>query len=173
MAVQPRIAGKPIDTSTFYMWRCVIAIAHADGLIKAAERTYIQKIIDNMDRVYGLTAEQKATFANDLNASKAQSIPDLLRHINDPAVRGQLIYFGGLLARADGVLDPREDAILKKLHADQMASLDMKQIRTNVKEAVTSEVFRHDLAQQELRPQGGLIAILDRLMLYIGIDLLD
>lgn len=173
MTVKPRISGQPVSTSTFYMWRCVIAIAHADGMIQTSERIYIQKIIDNMDRAYGLTAEQKATFASDLNASKTQSIPDLLRHINDPAVRGQLIYFGGLLARADGVMDPREEAILKKLHADQMASLDMKQIRASAAEAVASETFRHDLAQQELRPQGGLIAIIDRLMLYIGFDLLD
>jgi uncharacterized membrane protein YebE (DUF533 family) len=173
MTVQPQISGQPVSNSTFYMWRCVIAIAHADGMIQEQERAYIQKIIDNMDRVYGLTAEQKAAFASDLNASRPQNIADLLRNINDPAIRSQLVYFGGLLARADGVVDPREDDILKKLRADQLANLDMNQIRAHTQEAVASETFRYDIAQQELRPQGGLIAILDRLLLYIGIDLMD
>src|SRR5574337_389569 len=105
--VQPQVSGQPISNSTFYMWRCIIAIAHADGMIQEQERAYIQKIIDNMDRVYGLTPAQKAAFASDLNASKPQNIADLLRNINDPACRAQLVYFGGLLARADGVMDPR------------------------------------------------------------------
>ncbi len=155
------------------MWRCVIAIAHADGMVQDLERAYLQRIIANMDRVYSLTAEQKATFANDLESPTSQNIPELLSHINDPAVRGQLIYFGGLLARADGVLDPREDDILKKLRADQMASLDMQQIHAHVKKSVSDEMFRFDIAQQEIRPQTGLSGILDRLLLRIGIDLLD
>jgi uncharacterized tellurite resistance protein B-like protein len=153
------------------MWRVIIAIAHADGRVQEEERAYITRIVNNMDRVYGLTAEQKAAFAADLESP--QSIPDLMRYINDPAVRGQLIYFGGLLARADGVLDPREDEILKKLHADQLASLDMEQIRSDARKAVSDEMFRHDLSQQALRPRGGLVAVLDSLLLRLGIDILE
>jgi tellurite resistance protein len=171
--VQPQVSGKPIDTSTFYMWRCVIAIAHADGRVQDQERAYLQKIFANMDRVYGLTAEQKTTFAKDIDSASMQSIPELLSHINDPGCRSQVIYFGGLLARADGVLDPREDDILKKLRADQMTGIDMQQIHAHVKEAVASEMFRYDLAQQALRPQDGLSGMLDSLMLRTGIDLMD
>ena len=169
--VQPQVSGQPVSTSTFYMWRCVIAIAHADGLVHELERAYIERIITNMDRIYGLTPEQKSTFAADLE--KPQNIPDLLPYINDPAVRSQLIYFGGLLAHADGVLDPRESDILKKLRTDQLASLDMQKIHSQVKEAVAGEMFRSDLSQQTLRPQKGLSAILDRLLLHVGIDLME
>jgi uncharacterized tellurite resistance protein B-like protein len=163
--------GEPVSTSTFYMWRVVIAIAHADGQIHEAERAYLARIFANMDRVYGLTPEQKAAFESDLRAP--QSIPDLMRHINDPSARGQLIYFGGLLARADGVLDPKEDEILRKLHADQLASLDMDRIRADTKKAVADEMFRHDLSIQALRPHGGFVAIIDSLLLRLGIDILE
>jgi hypothetical protein len=84
-----------------------------------------------------------------------------------------VIYFGGLLARVDGILDPREEEILDRLHADQMSSLDMQQIRTHVKEAVADEMFRHDLKISELRPQKGLTAVLDSFLLRLGIDVLD
>lgn len=167
---RPQVTGKPISTSTFYMWRVIIAIAHADGLIHEQERAYLNRVIGNMDRVYGLTAEQKAAFQADLQTP--QSIPGLMRYINDPAARGQLVYFGGLLARADGVVDPREDEILKKLHADQLASLDMEKIRSDARAAVSDEMFRRDISQQELRPQGGLVAIIDSLLLRLGIDIL-
>lgn len=123
----PMRQKEAINTSLFYMWRAVVTIAHADGIVHEAEKAYLGKIFANLDRMYILTAEQKSTLQNDL--SKPQSLADMLRHINDPAARANVIYFGGLLARADGVLHPSEDAILKKLHADQMASLDMEQIR--------------------------------------------
>jgi len=118
-----------------------------------------------------LTEEQRKTFEGDLQA--AQGIPQLLAHINEPEWRGQLIYFAGLLARADGVLDPSEEVLIKKLHADHMASLDMDKIRADVKKAVGDEMFRHDLKQSEIRPQRGLSAILDSLLLRMGIDILE
>lgn len=158
---------KPVGTSQFYMWRCIVAIAHADGVVKAEERRYLQRIFNNM----ALTEEQKAAFAADLDAP--QDIASLLSHINEPEWRGQLIYFAGLLARADGVLDPSEEVLLKKLHADQMASLDMEQIRADVKMAVDNEMFQHDLKQSALRPKNGFVAVLDSLLLRLGIDILE
>jgi uncharacterized tellurite resistance protein B-like protein len=155
----------------FYMWRVVIAIAHADGVVQDEERAYLTKIFANMDRVYGLTPEQKKAFAEDLE--KPQKIADLMPYINDPECRGQLIYFGGLLARADGVLDPREDDILKKLRADQLASLHMDEIRAHAKQVVADEMFRHDLAKAQLHPAGTFYSVLDHWLMRLGIDWLD
>ncbi|HYD18466.1 MAG TPA: DUF533 domain-containing protein [Patescibacteria group bacterium] len=155
----------PVGHSQFYMWRCVVALAHADGRVAPAERDYLNGVFSRMN----LTAAQKSTFHDDL--ANPQDLPALLRQINEPEWRGQLIYFGGLLARADGDLDPSEDAILKKLHADQLASLDMEQIRRDVKKAVDDEMFRHDLKMSELRPHGNLAAVIDSLLLRLGIDL--
>ena len=165
--------GQNISTSMFYMWRCVIAVAHAhaDGRVTDKERAYLNNVFVNMDRAYALTDEQKKTFADDIENPK--NVSDLLKYINDPSVRGQLIYFCGMLVHADDTVDPLEDAIIKKLHADQMASLDMDSIRKQVKTAVDSEMFQHDLVMSAIRPQHGLSAILDKFLLYCGYDLLE
>jgi uncharacterized membrane protein YebE (DUF533 family) len=170
MNKRPLIQNQPISNSLFYMWRCIIVIAHADGMIHDKERAYFANIFSNMDRVYGLSEEQKQAFADDLVNEK--KISDLIRHINDPEIRGQLIYFGGLLARIDGDMHPSEEAILKKLHADQMASLDMEQIRTEVHAAVTSDMFRHDMHIDSYRPIGGIIGVVDGILLRLGIDII-
>lgn len=161
--------GETVSTSMFYMWRCIICIAHADGVIHAQEVEYLRRIFKNMDRAYGLTDEQKAIFEDDLETPK--QIRDLLPYINDPYFRSQLIYFGGLLAHADGHLHPEEDALLKKLRADQLASLDMEQIRADVHKAVQSEMFQHDLKIDEIWSQSVLMRAIDALLLYFGIDI--
>jgi uncharacterized membrane protein YebE (DUF533 family) len=161
--------GETVSTSMFYMWRCIICIAHADGVIHAQEVEYLRRIFKNMDRAYGLTDEQKAIFEDDLENPK--QIRDLLPYINDPYFRSQLIYFGGLLAHADGHLHPEEDALLKKLRADQLASLDMEQIRADVHKAVQSEMFQHDLKIDEIWSQSVLMRAIDALLLYFGIDI--
>lgn len=164
-------SGQPVSTSQFYMWRCVIALAHADDVVAPEERAYLERVIAGMDRRNGLTDEQKATFAADLDTP--QKISDLLPYINEPQWRGQLIYFGGLLARADGHLDPREEQILTKLRADQLSSLDMAKIRADTKAYVDNEMFRHDLAQSELRPHGFFAAALDSFLLRFGYDMYE
>ena len=164
-------SGQPVSTSQFFMWRCVIALAHADDIVAPQERDYLNRVIAGMERRNGLTPEQKATFAADLE--NPQKISDLLPYINEPQWRGQLIYFGGLLARADGHLDPREEQILAKLRADQLSSLDMEKIRADTKLHVDNEMFRHDLSQSELRPHGGFAAVVDSLLLRLGYDMYE
>lgn len=163
-------AGEPVSHSMFYMWRCVIVVAHADGKIQKEELEYLRRIFGNMDRAYGLSDEQKRLFEDDLINPKRMG--DLLPQINDPYFRGQLIYFAGLLAHADGVLCPSEEAILKKLRADQLASLDMDQIRKDVHKAVEDEMFAHEMKLNSLRPKSLLSRSLDALLLHLGIDLM-
>lgn len=155
----------------FYMWRCVIVVAHADGEVQPEELTYLRRIFANMDRAFGLTDIQKKTLEDDLVNPKRMC--DLLPQINDPNFRGQLIYFAGMLAHSDGSLHPSEDAILKKLRADQLASLDMDQIRKDVRKAVDAEMFVHDVKMDELHPPSLITRALDALLLRLGIDVLD
>lgn len=163
-------AGDPISHSLFYMWRCVIVVAHADGQVQQAELEYLRRIFGNMDRAYGLSDEQKRLLEDDIANPKRMG--ELLPQINDPYYRSQLIYFAGLLAHADGQLHPDEAAILKKLRADQLASLDMEQIRKEVHQAVADEMFLHDMKMQDLRPKSFLARSLDALLLHMGIDLM-
>lgn len=162
---------EPISNSLFYMWRCVICVAHADGRIEAEERSYLERIFTALDRVHGLSEEQKAIFTDDMQ--KPKDIGSLLRHINDPYFRSQLIYFAHLMVHADGVLHPSEKELVDKLRSDQMASLDMEQIRRDVHDYVQNEMAAHDEMLQGLRPQKGLTRYLDFLLLSLGIDVLE
>lgn len=163
-------AGDPISHSMFYMWRCVIVVAHADGSIGQPEIEYLRRIFGNMDRAYGLSDEQKRLLEDDIANPKRMG--ELLPQINDPYYRSQLIYFAGLLAHVDGHLHPNEEAILKKLRSDQLASLDMEQIRKDVHIAVEDEMFAHEMKMNDLRPKSFLARSLDALLLHMGIDLM-
>ncbi len=176
-------SGQNISPNMFYMWRCVIAVAHAhaDGRVNDKERAYFKDVFSNMDRAYALTDEQKKTFADDIENPK--NVWQLLPNINDSSVRAQLIYFCGMLAHAEGTVDPLEKAIINKLQTDQMSGTDMDSIHKQVNEAVNSEMFQHDLAMSQIRPQSHkfslkaglpLEAILDDFLLRrFGYDILE
>lgn len=153
------------------MWRAVIALAHADGHFAPEERAYIEKILGNMQRLFIVTDEQKAGFADDF--AKPKSFGDMLRNINDPAARSELVYFGGILARVDGHLSPDEDAILKQLRISQMSSIDMDSLRLQVKDTLAQESIRRDIERAELGPKKGFSAVLDHFLQRLGIDVLD
>ena len=93
------------------MWRCVIALAHADGGIDADERQYLNRIFKGMHRAYAVTPEQDRIFAEDIKTP--QKFGDLLRYINDPEYRGLLVYYGHILAHTGGIPRPTEEDILK------------------------------------------------------------
>ena len=164
-----------ISTSMFYMWRCVVAIAHLDGGVSLGERAYLEKIFSNIDRVYGLSDEQEKAFANDL--INPQRIDDLLPHINDPEYRAMLITFGETLAWLDGNVAPEEDAILKKLHADQLASIDIVQLREEIREIISfrraERIAEMEKIREEIHQRSPHVAVIDNLLRKIGIDILQ
>jgi len=137
------MAFNDVSTGKFYMLRCVIAMAHADGIVTDAERAYISGIINRLN----LTADQRKTFDNDL--FKAQKIEDLLPHINEPRFRGQVVDFARIMAFKDGHLHPSEKELLDKLHAAAMAGVDMDSLRKTVKETVDKEMLAHDIQVQK------------------------
>jgi hypothetical protein len=160
-----------VGTSKFYMIRCLIAMAHADGIVCDAERAYISALTNRLP----LTDEQRRTIEHDLEHE--QPVDYLLRHINEPKYRGQLPYFARLMAYKDGVLHPDEELLLQKMHAYAVDGLDMNAIRKEVQTAVQAEMMLHDIRVHGNRPMKGDHAIpwlqwLDEILLYLGIDLL-
>ena len=171
----PSSRKQVLSESLFYMWRCVIAIAWTDGVLQPQERTYIDNVIANLDRIYGLDAAQKKIFQDDLK--KPHRISDLLPRVTAPEDRASLIYFGDILAWADGQVTADEEDVLKKLHDDQMKKVDVDKLRQEVEADIASrrkervaEMNEIHAAEQKKHP---MFAALDRLMLRFGIDMLD
>ncbi len=160
-----------VSNSKLYMLRCVIAMAHADGIIAPEERAYVTAIMNRIP----LTPEQRQTLENDFD--HAQDMSDLFRHINDPRYRSQVSYFARLMAFKDGVLHPSEQELLDRLHAMTTAGLDIKAIKADVQKAVTAEMNLHDIKVDQNRPTRGghfipWFELLDEFLLRIGIDLM-
>ncbi len=163
---------KEVSTGKFYMLRCVIAMAHADGIVTDAELAYISGITNRLH----LTDEQQKILDNDLE--NAQSVESLLPYINDPRYRGQVVDFARIMAYKDGHLHPSEDMLLKKLHANAMDGVDMPSLRKAVQENVQREMVLHDIQIQKNRPIKGKhfvpwFQVFDELLLRLGIDILS
>ena len=163
-----------VNYNMFMMWRCIVSIAHADGKIDEKERTYLKSIFDGMENSRGLTAEQRSVLENDIE--NKQDTFELLKQINDPLYRGQILYFGLYLAKIDGVIDPTEKDLLDKLHLKITEGLDMDAIRGQVKGVVAREMAIHDVHMSYNRPQYdegfGIMAYIDDLLLWLGIDVM-
>lgn len=156
---------EPAGNSKFYMIRCVIAMAHADGEVCDEERAYIHALMRHIN----FSDEQRQTLRDDLE--NEQDVADLFRFINDPRFRGQVVYFARILAHKDGVLAPSEQDLLDRLHAMATDGLDLDQIRDDAKKASQINMKDHDLTLDRIAPQGGLFGIFDDLMLSLGYDI--
>lgn len=175
-APPPVPSGKPgVSESLYNMWRCVICIAHADGIIQPEEREYLEKIFTNLDRTYGLTPTQKMTLAADLEIP--QNLADLLVKVKEPEYRGMLIHFGTILANADGIITEDEERILNMLHAQQMDSIDADKLREDIRKDMEEHRAELDAEVAELRAEtrgkSPVLKALDRMLKKIGVDMLN
>lgn len=100
-----------VSDSTYHMWRCIIALAKADGIIEDSEIEYINSALASLK---GLTAQQRAQLGEDM-VTDSGDISPLLARVTDKADRSLIFHFGGLLAESDGELEPGEEAILQRL----------------------------------------------------------
>lgn len=105
------IPAQPVSDSQFNMIRCVLAVAHADGIIQDEERAYINKMISKLQ----LTDDQRDTIEKDFETP--QDVIALFDKIDDPQYKSQVIHFARLMVWKDGELDPGEEAIMKKLQS--------------------------------------------------------
>lgn len=160
-----------VSNSKFHMIRCLIAMAHADGVICDEERAYISALMNRLP----LKDDQRDTLENDL--THAQDVGYLFARINDPRYRGQVVYFARLMAYKDGNLHPSEQELLDRLHAMATDGLDIETIRADAKRAVEKELFIHDISidKNRVTKHGHFIPYfqwLDEILLAIGIDLM-
>jgi len=139
----------PLSDSQFNMWRCVIAIAHADGKLQPEELEYLERVFARLDQVHGLTPEQKNAFSREL--AQPRKIADLLPLVTEPQFRGALIHFGEVLAWADNEVSVDEENILKSLRAEHLGKMDMDTLRAEVKNEIATAAARHDAEMKALK----------------------
>lgn len=167
----------PLSTSEFYMWRSLLAIAWADGECGAEEIAYFAKLFDNLPRYYALTQSQRDTLAKDIEAPDDMSPETLFAHINEPGPRTTLILYAQDLVMLDGVLDAREDEILKKLRLWEQPAYDRDALRVEIRKLIADNRAASEKERQAIRTQirgmHPLYDACDKLLIRLGIDLIE
>ncbi len=177
MTAEALSSRENLGNNQFYMWRAVIAIAHAhaDHNLRPEERAYLEKTLSTLAEHYTVSAEQKKIFAGDMET--AQNVYDLMRNINDPECRSSVIQFGQVLVWSGGHPDSEEEAILDKLTHDQMSSLDVEKLRVEINGNISGSRQQNieELKQLHAKAQKSnpLFNVLDKTLLSMDIDMLD
>jgi len=173
--MQPPASPAPIkamNESLFNMWRCVVCIAHADGIVQPEERAYLEKIFQNLQRVHGMTPTQKVTLMADLETP--QNLADLLPKVTEPQYRSQLLYFGSILAHADGTVTEDEEHVLDMLRAQQMEDIDADKLREEIRkdmEARRAELEKElEEIQRDSDGRSPVVRALSRILEKLGFN---
>ncbi len=135
-----------ISKSKFYMLRCLIAMAHADGVFHDDERAYIENMMSKLD----LSEKQTGVLHDDMVTP--QKPDELFAQIDEPKFRGQVVYFARLMAFKDGMVDPSEEDLLKRLHGHSTENLDIEEISSNAKKTVQEKMAKHDITMDGSSP---------------------
>lgn len=155
-----------ISSGKFYMFRCLIVMAHADGVFSEEERSYMYSLMDH-SRI-NLTSEQYKTLESDMDAP--QNIADLLPYLHDPEYRSQLLYFARLMAHKDGHKHPNEEDLLNKIQAHTAPNTDLDMMRAEAKEALARDLSGFG---EGASPKGSWLETHDKVMESININLMD
>ena len=139
-----------VSNDELLMFRCLIGMAYADRVFEAPEKAFIQNILDGN----ALTDDQRKILQNDM--SNPQPVEDLFPEIKSPVHRAQVVHFARVMAYKDGELEPQENTILDKLHANAMKHVDMDRLRAEIRDSVALEMQTHDkkMAEEEEETPG-------------------
>ncbi len=124
------------------MWRAVVAMAHADGVLQAEEEEMIRGYLESVP----FTSSQKEIVTSDLH--NPQDPARMFDAITEPEDRGQFFEFARMLLWSDGDYDAQEEAIFEKLKGSQMAGLDLGGLKSAVessREAASVERLQQDM----------------------------
>ena len=156
-----------ISNSKLSMFRCMLAIAHADGIYCDEEQGYMRTMMGNQNPP--LSEEQREILEDDMANPKA--LGDILPEIDEPEYRGQVVYFARLMAYKDGELHPNEDDLIERLHANAMDNVDMDALREDVKKAVALNMEAHQEMLEEMSAKNTVFRAFNRIMTSMGLPL--
>lgn len=133
-----------VSESRFNMWRAVIAMIHADKVVRPHEVHFIMERTKDLD----LSEERRAILAEDILTPRA--IGPLFRAIDNPKDREDFFHLAHSVCWEDGELDAREVAMLK-----HVANLNPGRVEARRR----FEVYIHGHGDIRLahRPAGGLL----------------
>lgn len=107
-----------ISDSRFFMWRAIVAMAHADKIIEPEEREMVENYLDKVP----FSKKQREVLLADLQKQKDVAL--MFEMVTDPEDRSAFFQFARMMVWSDGDLDAQEKKILDHLEKSQMNSLN-------------------------------------------------
>jgi len=116
-----------LTSSRFHMWRAVIAMMHADQVIKPHEVNFILQSTKDVP----MSDEQRQVLADDIK--HATSIDEMFHKITHPADKEDFFHLARAIAWSDGDFDETERNILDRLRRVKIAGDDQNVLEHSLK----------------------------------------
>lgn len=120
--------AETLSTSRFDMWRAVVAMAHADGIVTPHEISFINEHMYD----FQLTQEQKNQISMDLR--DAQNIFQMFERIENDEDRKDFFVLARALSWCDGDFDAQEEKILNQLALNESQERLLSESREIIQE---------------------------------------
>ncbi len=114
-----------LSTSRFNMWRAVVAMIHADGVVTAHELDFINRHISQSP----LSEEQRAVLTADIGT--AQDVYVMFSRIEEVEDKADFFVLARALSWCDGDLDKQEANILAQLQAMDITEGDKRLLKAS------------------------------------------
>ena len=105
-----------LNQSRFYMWRAVVAMVHADGVVTPHELNFINRYISDLS----LSREQLQQIADDLKIE--QDVYQMFSLIKTPEDKRDFFALARALSWCDGDFDAQEEKILEQLELNDSSA---------------------------------------------------
>lgn len=109
--------GNRLTDSRLAMWRAVLAMAHADGVVMPKEAEFGALYMDRA----GASDEQREILREDLQ--NPQDPAEMFAQIAEPSDKADFFEFARALLWCDGDFSAQEEAIVERLQKNHIDSL--------------------------------------------------
>ena len=108
--------SEGVSESRFYMWRAVVAMVHADGVVTPHEVSFLNDYIHDIN----LSKEQMETIGLDLQTP--QDVYEMFLNISDRNDKKDFFSLARALSWCDGDFDAQEQHIIEQLEKQQLSA---------------------------------------------------
>lgn len=109
--------------SRFHMWRCIVALAHADGTVTPPER---ETIWDALEGEEPLSREQREQIDADMDTP--HSVDDLLGKVREGQDRKDLLIKARELLWSDDIMGDMEERMMRRLRNTVNYGFDINEL---------------------------------------------
>ena len=145
-----------VSASRFYMWRAVVAMAHADGIVTPHEVHFLQEQMKDVP----LSEGQLQTLTGDISAP--QDIAAMFGQITNTQDKSDFFKLARVLSWSDGDFDAQEQHILESLEK-VMNEGDNRRMLEETRESVKEITLNGDQWADQVKGKG-FLSVLGRLM---------